>query len=267
MEPTAKLAKPQQNWSHFIISGLVGLGAIAAIAALQLPALQQLQGDRTPTDDELQRQLTIEATRLEVMKRSPAFGFDNLLADWAFLGFVQYFGDREARQRTNHELSADYFDIVLSRDPRFVLAYTFLSTSVSQYAGQPERAIDIMNANVSRMTPNAPADSFFVWRQKGIDELLFLGDAEAARTSFETAADWADQSTLPGSENTAVISRQTAEFLAQNPDSVLAQIGAWVLVLQNAVDDQTRQRARDRIEDLGGEIIPNPDGSFTIQMP
>ena len=261
-----ELAKPRQNWSHFIATGLVGLGAIAAIAALQIPALQQLQADRTLTDDELQQQLTIEATRLDVLERSPAFGFDNLFADWVFLGYIQYFGDDEARQRTDYSLSPEYFEVILNRDPRFILAYTFLSTSVSQYAGQPEIAVDIMNENIDKMTPHAPPDSFYVWRQKAIDELLFLGDAEAARDSFLTAAEWAAQSDFPGSENSASLSRQTAQFLEQNPDSVSAQISAWVLVLQNAVDEETRQRARDRIESLGGEIIPNPDGSFTIRM-
>jgi hypothetical protein len=249
------------------MAGLAALGAIAAITALQVPALQQLQGDRTLSDDELQQQLTIEATRLEVLKRSPAFGFDNLLADWTFLGFVQYFGDEEARRRTNYDLSADYFDIVLNRDPRFILAYTFLSASVSQYAAMPDRAIDIMNENVNRMTPIAPPNSFFVWRQKGIDELLFLGDAAAAQNSFETAAAWADQSPHPSSENIAAISRQTAQFLSRNPDSAMAQVGAWTQVLQSAVDDRTRERAITRIEELGGEIVENPDGTATIRLP
>lgn len=262
-----ELAKPQYNWRQVIVAGCVAVAALGAIGALQIPSLQRLQSDRTLTDEELQQQLTLEASRLEFLERSPAFGYDNLMANWVFLGFIQYFGDEPARRRTDYSLSPEYFDVILRRDPRFILAYTFLSTSVSQYAGDPERAIAIMNANISEMTPTTPPDSFYVWRQKAIDELLFLGDAETARQSFETAADWAEQSNLPGSANAAAISRQTAAFLAQNPDSTSAQIGAWVLVLQNAVDDRTRQTARDRIIELGGEIVPNPDGSFTIRMP
>ncbi len=262
-----ELASPRHHWRHTLAAALTGLVALGAIASLQVPELQRIKGDRTFTDEELQQQLTLEASRLELLKRSPAFGYDNLMANWVFLSFVQYFGDEEVRQRTDYSLSPEYFEIVLQRDPRFILAYTFLSTSASQYAGVPERAVEIMDRNVSRLEPNAPPNSYFVWRQKAIDELLFLGDGETARQSFETAADWAEQSSFPGSDNAAALSRQTAQFLAQNPDSSSAQIAAWMLVLQNAVDERTRQNARDRIEALGGEFIENPDGSSTIRIP
>jgi hypothetical protein len=262
-----ELPHPTQHWRHTLSAALAALIALGAIASLQIPSLRRLQGERTLTDAELERQLLLEANRLAIMQRSPAFGFDNLMANWAFLGFVQYFGDTEARRRTDYSLSPEYFEIILRRDPGFVLAYVFLSTSVSQYAGQPERAVEIMDRNITRIHPNAPPNSFFVWRQKAIDELLFLGDGETARRSFETAADWAEQSTWPGSANSAAISRQTAQFLAENPDSTAAQIGAWTLVLQNAVDEQTLQNARDRIESLGGQFIENPDGGFTIRIP
>jgi hypothetical protein len=38
-------------------------------------------------------------------------------------------------------------------------------------------------------------------------------------------------------------------------------------VLGNAFDDTTRQRTIERIEALGGRIIPNADGGFSVQLP
>ncbi|MGD1920612.1 MAG: hypothetical protein ACFCAD_18055 [Pleurocapsa sp.] len=56
-----------------------------------------------------------------------------------------------------------------------------------------------------------------------------------------------------------------SKFLADNPDSVEAQIGSWFQLLTNAKDDVTRQRAIDNIERLGGKIKFTPNGvSVTV---
>ncbi len=34
-----------------------------------------------------------EAIRLDLLKKSPTFGFNNVIADWTFLNFLQYYGD------------------------------------------------------------------------------------------------------------------------------------------------------------------------------
>ena len=57
--------------------------------------------------------------RLQMAQQVPSFGFDNLIADWYFLGFLQYFGDQEIRQETGYQVSPDFFRIILDRDPRF----------------------------------------------------------------------------------------------------------------------------------------------------
>ena len=40
-----------------------------------------------------------------MLKNLPSFGFDNLIADWTFLKFLQYFGDDEARDVTGYDLA------------------------------------------------------------------------------------------------------------------------------------------------------------------
>lgn len=241
---------------------------ITAIGAMQTPRLAQLKLEsQTISAAKIDRGTQAEAARLALLKKMPPFGFDNLLASWTFLNFVQYFGDSAARAKSDYRLSPDYFEIILDRDPRFVQAYPFLSTSSSLYAGLPERSTAIMERSLAQLKPNLPPDAFYGWRQLGIDQLLFLGDSAAARRSFETAAAWAKQSSLPGSDQVAAFSEQTAAFLARNPNSKSAQVAVWAMVLTNAPDDRTRKTALDRIQSLGGQVIPEADGSFRVVAP
>lgn len=258
----------RRDWFQLIFTGFLILVCIAAIGWLQIPQLRRLETrSQSASVEQIQQSVQAEAMQLALLKKLPSFGFENLIADWTFLNFLQYFGDISAREKTDYRLSADYFDVILDRDPYFIPAYTFLSTSGSLYAGIPERSTAIMKRALSTLKPDVPPDSFFVWRQLGIDQLLFLGDSQAAKQSFETAADWARQSSLPGSGDVAAASQQTANFLANNPNSKMAQVSSWTMVLSNAPDERTRKTAVQRIESLGGKVILSPDGRFRIQPP
>jgi hypothetical protein len=258
----------RRSWQALLTLGFL-CACIALIGWLQWPQLQALQNrGQTASATEIQRDVERERVRLAFLQKTPTFGFDNLIADWTFLNFLQYFGDAPAREKTDYSLSPDYFEVILRRDPYFLQAYTFLSTSTSLYAGLPERSVQIMQESLKSLErPNVPPESFFAWRQLGIDQLLFLGDGKAARESFLQAADWATQSPLPGSREIAALSQQTADFLAKKPDSRTAQVAAWAMVLSNAPDDRTRQTATQRIEALGGKVMIGADGTLSIQPP
>lgn len=239
----------------------------AAIAGLQWQRFRQLQaiaaGIQSPEEIALQDQQ--ETLRLRMLKQAPALGFDNLVADWTFLNFLQYFGNVEARQQSGYSVSPEFFEVIVNKDPRFVDPYLFLSTSTSLFAGQPERAVDMMQRGTAAMTATVPEGGYRVWRYKGIDQLLFLGDGEGARQSFEMAANWADQSTDPEAVYVAEASRQTAAFLAENPASKAAQISAWIQVINLALDQQVQNIAVERIQALGGEILALEDGRVTVR--
>ncbi|HEY9624058.1 MAG TPA: hypothetical protein V6C78_27110 [Crinalium sp.] len=261
-------ASSRQRWIQLIGTFIVVLVCIGAIGLLQVPQMHKLQRlSASPSPELLQRQLAAQKVQLNLLERIPTFGFDNVLADWTFLNFLQYFGDEPARKATDYTLSPDFFKVIINHNPYFLATYTFLSTSTALYAGLPEQSIAIMNKGLESLTPTTPPGSYFVWRNKGIDELLFLGDSQAARRSFESAADWASRSPLPGSEQVAEFSRQTANFLAKNPDSKIAQVSAWAMVLENAPDNRTRRTAANRIRALGGKIIISSDGSVQILPP
>ncbi|WP_448563233.1 hypothetical protein, partial [Trichothermofontia sp.] len=239
-----------------------------AIAALQMPLLEQLRHrSQTLSLAALQRQDAFEKRRLRVLQHLPTFGFDNLMADWVFLNFLQYFGDEEARAKTGYDLSPEYFEVVVRRDPRFVRGYLFLSQSTSLFAAMPQRTISLMARGLTTLTPQVPPNSYYVWRYKGIDEFLFLGDAQAAQHSFRQAAAWASQHPDPESQQVAQLSQSMAGFLAENPRSRPALVAAWSMVLQSAVDDRTRQRAIAQIKALGGTFETDDQGRTTIHFP
>lgn len=257
---------PQTKKTLFLFGVLlVCLGAVYSLQRPQAQAIRE-QG-KTASITELERQKELERTNLELLKQIPSFGFDNLIADWTFLRFLQYFGDGEARERTNYNLSLDYFEIIIEHDPRFQDAYLFLSSSGSIYAGNPEGTVALINQGLQHLSPEMPR-SYYIWRYKATDELLFLGEPEVAQASYETAAEWARISSDPNSDRVAEVSQQTADFLAENPDSRRAQVSAWAGILNNPlIDDEARERARSRIEELGGEIIETPDGGWRVSLP
>lgn len=249
----------------------LGLSAIclSVIADFQFSRLDDILTKGQPKDNNLTYRLedNRQAASLEILKKFPAFGFDNLAADWAFLSFLQYFGDRTARKSTNYDLSPDFFDVIVGRDPRFISPYLFLSTSTSLYAGQPDRSVDLMNKGLQSLSPQSDPNAYLVWLYKATDELLFLGDNESARNSYQKVVEWAQVNSDPESQRLGALSARTVKFLANKPNSKSAQINAWLLVFVNAVDDNGRQRALENIKQLGGEVSFGQNGSVSVKHP
>ncbi len=247
---------------QFISTSAVALICVLGVGYLQVPQLQSLiASQKAATPQTLEKATQAEELRLKLLQKTPAFGFDNFFADWTYLNFIQYFGDDDIRAKTGYRLSPEYYEIIIKHDPRFLESYIGLSTSTSMYAAMPERSIALMDKGLQSLRPNLPPQrSYYVWRYKGIDQLLFLGNAPAAKESFTKAADWASQYSDPESQQVANVSRQTATFLARNPKSKSAQIAAWTMVLSNGVDERTKKIAINRIESLGGKLVNTPKG-------
>ena len=257
-----------QDFRQSVGVSFVALLCVLGVGALQVPQLNQLSSSKTTASQEtLKREIHSEKLRLNLLRQLPTFGFDNLMADWIFINFLQYFGDDETREKTGYSLSPDYFEVILARDPYFLQAYLFLSTSTSLYAGMPERSVALMEKGLKSLSPRVPEKSYYIWRYKGTDELLFLGNAQAAKQSFQMAAEWASTYSDEESKQVAAISRRTADFLDRNPKSKSAQIAAWTMVLSNQVDEQTRNLAIRRIEALGGEVYITPQGVVQVRPP
>lgn len=267
LRPHLKKEK-NQSLTQTLGLSIVALLCVVAIGALQIPQLNRLNEQaKADSVENLKKDIESERLHLNLLRKLPSFGFDNLIANWTFLNFLQYFGDEIARGKTGYSLSPEYFEVILARDPYFLTAYHFLSGSTTLYAGMPERSVALMEQGLKSLSPQVPPKSYYIWRYKGTDELLFLGNTQAAKQSFNEAAQWANTYSDPESKSVARVSRQTAQFLASNPKSKSAQVDAWMLVLGNAFDDRTRQVAISRIQALGGKVTITEQGQVDVQLP
>ena len=245
-----------------IIISVIILFCIGGIFCLQK---SRLNIQKNPPNQNYLKQEQEQKLRLNLLNYSPSFGFNNLIADWAFLNFIQYYGDAPAREKTGNSLSPNYFEAVVKNDPRFIDAYFLLASATSLFAGHPQKSVDLISKGLEYVSPNMPL-AYQLWTYKAVDELLFLGDTEAAKKSYQMAAQWARYQNDEMSRLNGARAAETAQFLATNPDSKRAQVGAWLMIFGNARDEQTRQEALRRIEALGGKVTITP-GKVSVQMP
>ena len=243
------------------------LGAFTVVVYLQTPQLASLKQRQSLTKAVLRQQEAQLKAQLAIAKTLPTFGFDNLVANWHFIDFIQYFGDTEVRAKAGYGASMEYFEAMLDRDPRFLYAYFYLSSTGSLYAGQPEKSVSLMNRGLKSLSPKVPDRGYYIWRLKAVDELLFLGKIPDARNSMLTAANWARQSPTTEGQNVARLSQNTAAYLARNPNSKQAQFDAWNMVLGAAVDDFVIKRAIVGIRSTGGKVTISPSGEFKVEAP
>ena len=246
----------------YLITIIFSFVLVFCIIKLQQKNLTTIDKNQMKNHVKLEK---LKQSNLELVKNSPGFGFDNLLANFVFLDYVQYFGDNFARDKTGYELTPDYFQAVVKHDPRFVDAYLHLAPASTLFAGQPQRTVAIMSKGLKSMNPELDK-SYLVWTYKAVDELLFLGDQKAAQNSYLTGAEWATYHTDQRSKVIGSRAKETAQFLASNPDSKKAQASSWMMIFSNARDQQTRQMALQRIESLGGEVIIT-ENKITVKMP
>ncbi|MEG4112255.1 MULTISPECIES: hypothetical protein [unclassified Microcoleus] len=276
----AKIEQFSRKWLSLLVNGAIGLAALAGVVAMQssgeLGGMSpvRVQGQKPLSavsaasfKQAAQQEAQQEALRLKMVKTIPSFGFDNLIADWTFLKFLQYFGDDEARDVTGYNLSQDYFDIVTQRDPRWADIYLFLSTAISFYQGKPETAVNFIERGTRALavSPQLHSQSWIVWRTKGLDELLLLGDIPESINSHEMAADWVEKT--PEGKKLAQMFRATAEYLRRDPDSVPVRFTAWSTVYAQTTDKVVRQRAKQALVKLGAQVQKDKDGKESFVLP
>ncbi|MEG4070133.1 hypothetical protein QUA42_22800 [Microcoleus sp. Pol11C2] len=276
----AKIEQFSRKWLSLLVNGAIGLAALAGVVAIQSsgqlggmsPVRVQGQKPLSATSaasfkQTAQQEAQQEALRLRMLKTIPSFGFDNLIADWTFLKFLQYFGDEEARDVTGYNLSQDYFDIVTQRDPRWADIYLFLSTAISFYQGKPETAVNFIERGTRALavSPQLHSQSWIVWRTKGLDELLLLGDIPESINSHEMAAEWVEKK--PEGQKLAQMFGATAEYLRRDPDSVPVRFTAWSTVYAQTTDKVVRQRAKQALVKLGAQVQKDKDGNESFILP
>ena len=79
---------------EFIITPLVACFCILGISLSQFPRLQELiNSEQSMSVEALEKEQQKEALRLSLLQQIPTFGYDNLISNWVYIDFLQYFGD------------------------------------------------------------------------------------------------------------------------------------------------------------------------------
>ena len=245
-----------------LLAGILSISLSWVITELQIPNLQKIKQAELKVED-YKKVAEIKKVQLSLLNNLPAFGFDNLIANWSILEFLQYLGDGDARKKTGYSLSYKYLEVIVEKDPRFTQAYLIISPASSVFGGTPQKTVAIMDEGLRHLTPDIP-QAYFVWLYKGVDEILFLGDLEKAKKSYEKASEWAN---IASDERIAKAAEATAKFLSTKPDPRQAQVGAWFTVWTSNQDKSVRRRAESEIERLGGKLTVYPDGRVEAQPP
>lgn len=213
--------QPLSTWNATRVSLITAtLGAMAAVG-LQWGRLEQVMYEQPePVQEEQRLEL-----QLAVLEQLPSFGFDNAIASWIFLQYLQYFGNQDARDITGCRLNSVYLDQVTQRDPRFFIPYIFVPGGVSYCQGEPLKSIELLERGLEAITPDIQENVFVLALLKALDRFLLLGDIPGAIAAYERAADLAAATETYASF--APYYRRTAQWLRDNPDSLQARFIGW----------------------------------------
>ena len=77
-----------------------------------------------------------------------SFGYRSLLADFEYISFLQYYGNRENR-KTNYIELYKYIDSITDADPHFTFAYTYGSAILGFNVQRYDEAIKIINKGLT----------------------------------------------------------------------------------------------------------------------
>lgn len=242
------LKKIKFNYSSLVLSACV-IGVLFLQNTYRNKIISQTQNiDYFQDEQNLQ-------TKINFQKNIPAFGFNNLKADWLFLHFVQYLGDQTAREKTGYSLTPQYFANIIEDDINFLSAYLILANANTMYAGQPEKSISLIEEVLnSSSAENDTKQYYLLWLHKAYDELFFLGDIATAKSSYNQAQHWLRQQQLNLPKDRIGGYVPNIELLAENSDIIQAQILAWSTVLPYVKDRETKQKITEKINNLQLEL-------------
>lgn len=169
-----------------------------------------------------------------------ALGYDQLLADWYWLAFVQYIGDGAARAQDHYAAADKYLQLIVDLDPGFIKAYWFAAFIIGSERQQPEQAAKLIDRGIQ-----ANADNWYLPFIAGINQYLYARNDAAAAKYYKMAAKF------PAAP--AWLSRQAAILEARIP-STIKEINIWDSIYGSTGDEIVREKARDHLISLWTQV-------------
>ena len=193
--------------------------------------------------DDLRPQASLEEVLFlsspKVLKRA-SLGYDGLLADIYWTRAVQYFGGRHHAGAQSYDLLYPLLDITTHLDPQLVAAYqfgaSFLAPPPPDGAGQPERAIQLMEYGVQN-NPN----NWKLYYDLGFVYYMNLKDYRKAADAFDRGSKVPDAHPF-----VRLLAAQMAEHAGDFDTARMM----WSATYQNSQDRLIRQNAVEHLRAL-----------------
>jgi tetratricopeptide (TPR) repeat protein len=193
--------------------------------------------------DQLRPQGTLDNVLLlsspRVIKRA-SLGYDGLMACIYWTRAVQYFGYRHHYFAASYNLLAPLLEITTHLDPHLLVAYefgtSFLAPKPPHGAGQPERAIELLEYGIQ----NNP-ENWKLYYDLGFVYYMELRDYKKAAETFERG------SHVP---NAHPFLKVMAAQMAQHAGEYETARMLWSATYQTAQDAQIRENAVEHLRAL-----------------
>lgn len=175
----------------------------------------------------------------KVIERA-SLGYNGLMACIYWTRAVQYFGFRHHYFATSYNLLAPLLEITAHLDPQLIVAYefgsSFLAPQPPHGAGQPERAIELMEYGIQQNP-----DNWRLYYDLGFVYYMELHDYKKAGEIFERG------SHVP---NAHPFLKVLAAQMAQHAGEYQTARMLWSATYQTTQDDQIKQNAAQHLRAL-----------------
>lgn len=174
-----------------------------------------------------------------VIKRA-SLGYDGLAACIYWTRAVQYFGYRHHYYATSFNLLAPLLEITTHLDPHLIIAYefgaSFLSPKPPQGAGEPARAVELMQYGIQHNP-----DNWHLYYDLGFVYYIDLNDYKKAAEVFEQG------SQIP---NAHPFLKILAAQMAQHAGEYQTARMLWSATYQSTQDQQIKENAIEHLRAL-----------------
>lgn len=193
--------------------------------------------------DQLRPQATLDEVLFlsspKVIKRA-SLGYGGLMACIYWTRAVQYFGNRHHNFAPSFNLLAPLLEITTHLDPQLIVAYefgsSFLAPKPPHGAGEPERAIELMEYGIQ----NNP-DNWHLYYDLGFVYYMELRDYKKAAETFERGSHVADAHPF-----LKILAAQMAQHAGEYQTARML----WSATYQTTQDQQIKENALEHLRAL-----------------
>jgi hypothetical protein len=160
-------------------------------------------------------------------------GYDQLLADFVWLSFVQDIGESRIPTKQDVLIFSDYLDLITKLDPRFIKPYWFAAFTLGGDFHRPRMAQRIIDRGLA-----THQDNWYLPFIAGINQYLFAHNEAEAAKYYRQAAKFPDAPKWLGRQ---------AEILQAKIPSLVKDVNTWDTIYRTSADPLVKERAKERL--------------------